>query len=68
MTTIKYEVPSIHCHHCVHTIKSELSEMKGITSVEGDPMNKEIVVQFETPATSEAIESLMAEINYPVKK
>ncbi len=68
MTTVKYEVPSIHCHHCVNTIKTELSELEGVISVEGDPIKKEVVVQYENPATPESIESLMTEINYPVKK
>ncbi len=68
MNTIKFEVPSINCNHCVHTIKSELSEMDGVKSVEADAVKKEVVVQYEAPATPEAIETLLADINYPVKK
>ena len=68
MTTIKYSVPTINCNHCVHTIKSELSEMDGVKTVSADASTKEVVVDYDAPATPESIESLLAEINYPVKK
>lgn len=68
MTTIKYSVPGINCNHCVHTIQSELSELEGVKTVSADAATKEVVVEYDVPATSETIESLLAEINYPVKK
>lgn len=68
MTTVKYSVPAINCNHCVHTIKSELSELDGVKTVSADAATKEVVVDYDAPATSESIESLLAEINYPVKK
>lgn len=68
MTTVKYSVPSINCNHCVHTIKSELSEMDGVKSVSADAGTKEVVVEYVAPASPEGIEKLLAEINYPVKK
>jgi copper chaperone CopZ len=68
MNTVKYAVPAINCNHCVHTIKTELSELDGVKSVEADATSKEVVVQYDAPATPKAIEDLLAEINYPVKK
>lgn len=68
MNTVKYSVPSINCNHCVHTIKTELVELDGVKSVEADAVKKEVVVEFESPATNESIESLLAEINYPAVK
>ncbi len=68
MKTITYEIPSIHCMHCVHSIKMELSEMEGIHSVEGDASSKKIIVEYDAPATEIAIEKLLEEINYPVAK
>jgi len=68
MTTVKYSVPAINCNHCVHTIQSELSEMEGVKKVAADAATKEVVVDYDAPATPESIESLLAEINYPVKK
>lgn len=68
MNTVKFQVPSINCNHCVHTIQTELSEMDGVKSVSADAATKEVVVQFDAPATPESLEKLLAEINYPVKK
>lgn len=68
MNTIKYKIPAINCMHCVHTIKNELSEVEGVKSVEGDHEQKTVTVQYDLPATPEKIESLLAEIGYPVQR
>ncbi len=68
MNTVTYTIPNISCHHCVHTIKSEVSDIQGVLSVEGDPQSKMVTISYEAPATSEEIESLLEEINYPVQK
>lgn len=47
------------------SIKNELDEMDGVTAVAGDPATKSITVEFEAPATLEAIRELLVEINYP---
>jgi copper chaperone CopZ len=65
MTTSTLKVPNISCGHCVNAIKTDLSEMAGVISVEGDPAAKEITVQWEAPATLEAIRDLLKEIHYP---
>jgi copper chaperone CopZ len=54
--------------HCVHTIKSELSEINGVKSVEADAATKMVVVNFEDPASEAELEKTLAEINYPAKK
>jgi len=68
MQTVTYEVPGIHCNHCVHTIKMELSEMDGVQAVDANAEAKKVTVEFDAPASPEKIESLLAEINYPVQK
>ena len=65
MKNITYKVPAIHCSHCVHTIKMELSEFNGIESVQVDVNKKEITVTFEPPASEQEIRDLLIEINYP---
>jgi hypothetical protein len=35
-----FSVPSISCGHCVRTIKNELSELEGVSAVEGSPAEK----------------------------
>ena len=68
MNTITYEVPSMHCMNCVHTVKTELSELFGVKNVEVSLDGKTVKVDYEAPATPESIEKLLADINYPVKK
>jgi len=68
MSTVTYSVPGIHCGHCVHTITTELKDLAGVEDVSASLESKQVVVRYEAPATSEAIESLLAEINYPATK
>ena len=65
MTTVTYLIPNISCHHCVHTIKSEVSELAGVEAVEANPATKQATITFDAPATEEKIKTLLAEINYP---
>jgi copper chaperone len=60
-----FSIPNISCGHCVMSIKNELNELDGIKTVEGDPENKNITVEFESPATLEQIKETLKEINYP---
>ncbi|MCG6881322.1 MAG: heavy-metal-associated domain-containing protein [Deltaproteobacteria bacterium] len=65
METTKFSIPNISCGHCVKAIQKELSEMDGVSSVEGDPGSKEITVTWNAPATEENIKATLKEINYP---
>ena len=60
-----FVIQNISCGHCVMSIKNELSEIEGVVSVEGSPEDKTISVQWNNPATSEAIKDKLSEINYP---
>lgn len=60
-----FSIPNISCGHCVMTIKNELSALDGVQTVEGDPENKNITVEWVTPATLEIINKTLKEINYP---
>jgi copper chaperone len=68
MTTLTLKVPNISCNHCVHTIKTELSELPGVQSVDASADTKVVEVKFDAPATQNKIEALLAEINYPAEK
>ncbi|HAD07459.1 MAG TPA: heavy metal transporter [Anaerolineaceae bacterium] len=68
MNTVTYSVPGMHCHHCVHTIEMEVSELEGVQSVQADLSTRQVVITYEPPANPEKIETLLAEINYPVQK
>jgi len=68
MNTITYSVPNISCSHCVHTINTELAELPGVENVAADLSTKTVKVSYAAPATSEKIEELLAEIDYPAAK
>ncbi|MGD8250876.1 MAG: heavy metal-associated domain-containing protein [Desulfobacterales bacterium] len=60
-----FSIPAISCSHCVNAIRSELAQMEGVTSVEGDAAGKRIVVKWDSPATESAIRAQLEEMNYP---
>ena len=60
-----FSIPNISCGHCVMTIKNELNELPGVTTVDGSPEAKTVDVQWEAPANSEKIKATLQEINYP---
>lgn len=66
--TKKLSIPNITCGHCVMTIKRELSDIDGVSKVEGDPNTKEITIEWDSPATLEKIKSTLKEINYPASE
>lgn len=66
MAEVTFKVPNINCGHCVHTIKTEVAELKGVLSVEADASTKLVKVSYSQPATPELIKALLKEINYPV--
>lgn len=60
-----FSIPNISCGHCVMTIKNELGELPGVSSVDGDQDTKQITVKWDVPATLEKITTTLKEINYP---
>ena len=69
MSEAKFYIPNISCGHCVHSIKMELGDLPGVSKVEASESTKEVLVEFELPASSEQIVSLLQGINYtPAEK
>ncbi|NMB60969.1 MAG: heavy-metal-associated domain-containing protein [Chloroflexi bacterium] len=62
-----YSVPSIHCQHCVYTIKMELSELEGVQNVEADLDSKKVSITFDNPELEKTILETLDEIGYPVE-
>lgn len=58
------QVPNIGCDGCVRSIKSAVSEIEGVRQVSGDAPSKTITVEWDSPATWERIQVVMAEIDY----
>lgn len=65
MASKTFEVPNIHCGHCVMTIQNEVRELAGVSRVEADQQTRMVTVEWGAPATWEQIEALLVEINYP---
>ncbi len=64
MTTKTFEVPNIGCNGCVNAIKNEVSEIAGVTKVEGVVDTRMVTVEWDNPATWEAIIAALKEIDY----
>lgn len=64
MKTVTYTIPNISCMHCVHTIKTEVSDLQGVKSVDANAQTKQTTITFDAPATEERIVELLKEINY----
>jgi copper chaperone CopZ len=50
--------------HCVHTIESEVGELKGVTKVTASKDTKMVTVEWQEPQTWDAIKALLDEIHY----
>lgn len=60
-----FSIPGISCGHCVNAIKTELTELDGVSKVEGNIEGKSVEVEWNAPATEEIIMKKLTEINYP---
>ena len=60
-----FSIPSISCGHCVNAIKTELTDLEGVSKVEGNIESKSVNVEWNSPATEETIKNKLTEINYP---
>jgi len=58
-------IPNISCHHCINTIKNELSELAGVAVTDGNVKDKTVTIEWGQPATLEKIKKQLQEINYP---
>jgi copper chaperone CopZ len=67
MTALTVKAPNISCAHCVHTIQNEVGELTGVKSVKAEQDTRLVTIMFDSPATKEQIEALMAEIGYPAE-
>ncbi len=66
METKTFRVPNISCDHCVSTIRRELSELEGVTSVQADPQTQGVTVEWDETALSWAqVRHLLEEIDFP---
>lgn len=65
MTTKTFEVPNIGCAGCVAAIKNELTELDGVSKVDGDVDSRMVTVEWGDPASWQTIVTSLTEIEYP---
>jgi copper chaperone CopZ len=65
MQTKTVTVPAISCGHCVRAIQNEVAEVQGVASVKADEQSKQVVIEWNAPATWEDIKAKLVEIDYP---
>ena len=65
MESKTFTVPNISCGHCVHTIESELGELKGVSEVKAEEKTTKVTVKWDNPANWGQIEKVLTEIDYP---
>jgi len=63
-----YYVPNISCKHCVHTISSELGEIKGVENVQVDVDHKKVNVVLENENIEAKVVDLLKVIGYPARE
>jgi copper chaperone len=65
MTTITYTVPGMHCGHCEHAVKSSVSAVQGVESVDVDLETKLVTVRG-TDLSDESLRAAIDDAGYDV--
>ncbi|WP_121020475.1 copper ion binding protein [Helicobacter vulpis] len=60
----KWLVPEITCDHCVDKIERFVGELEGVKRIEVDVGTKQVCVEFEPPASPEAIGEAILDAGY----
>ena len=64
MSSKTFEVPNIGWDGCVRTIKNELSQLAGVSKVDGVVDTRMVTVEWDDPANWEEIVETLTEIDY----
>ncbi|QFY05337.1 cation-transporting ATPase [Nonomuraea phyllanthi] len=66
MSTVTYTVKGMTCGHCVSSVKEEVGEVAGVTSVEVDLGSGLLTVNSEGPVDPAEIVAAVKEAGYEV--
>jgi copper chaperone CopZ len=64
MESKTFQVPNIGCDGCVRTIKNELSQLEGVSSVDAAVDTQTVTVEWGDPASWDEIVDTLTEIDY----
>lgn len=66
MTTATYTVTGMTCGHCVSSVKEEVGEVPGVTTVEVDLASGLLTVESDAPIDAAKIEAAVKDAGYEV--
>ncbi|MGV9376198.1 heavy-metal-associated domain-containing protein [Nonomuraea sp. NPDC003707] len=66
MATATYTVTGMTCGHCVSSVKEEVGEVSGVTSVEVDLASGLLTVESDSPVDAADIVAAVEEAGYEV--
>jgi copper chaperone len=64
--TSEYVVSGMHCHHCVSSVREEVSGVHGVTDVKVDLDSGQLIVISDTEIAFQSIEAAVDEAGYRV--
>lgn len=64
MSTATYTVKGMTCGHCVSSVKEEVGEVTGVTSVDVDLESGRLTVESAAPVAEEAVRAAVEEAGY----
>ena len=65
--TAEIKVSGMHCNHCVDKITRFVSEVEGVSEVRVDLEGKIVRVDYESPASLEAIKEAILDSGFEVE-
>ena len=64
--TVKFVVSGIKCGGCVGKVEKQLKDLSGVTNINVDIENQEVLVSGEQGFSNMQIKSMLGEIGFPV--
>lgn len=64
--TREYVVSGMHCHHCISSVREEVSALSGVTDVKVDLGSGQLIVVSDAEIPFESIEAAVDEAGYSV--
>ncbi|WP_296193801.1 heavy-metal-associated domain-containing protein [uncultured Microbacterium sp.] len=64
MTTTEYAVTGMTCGHCEASVREEIGEIAGVSSVEADAKTGRVVVTSDAPLDDAAVFAAVDEAGY----
>ena len=64
MVSKTFKIPNMTCNGCVSTVRGEIEQIAGIVNVDINKPAQLVTVEWNTPASWQAIEKALVEIEY----